>query len=73
MKFVVAMLTILLAVSPAAGEQVKKPRLPRVAVICFFQYEQVSRMNKICYYDCLGSMAAITQSSISLCPLSIAR
>lgn len=49
----------------------KKPL--RVAVICFFQYEQVSGMNKICFYDCLGSTTAITISSVSLCPLNINR
>ena len=40
---------------------------------CFATGEQISGMNKICFYDCLGSAAAITISSISLCPLSIKR
>jgi hypothetical protein len=43
----------------------------RVAVLCFFKGEQTSGMNKICYYDCLGSLTAITINSVSLCPLSI--
>ena len=43
----------------------------QVAVTCFFRYEQTSGMNKICYYDCLGSLAAITISSVRLCPLTI--
>jgi hypothetical protein len=42
-----------------------------VAVLCFAKGEQVSGMNKICYYDCLGSLTAITISSAALCPLTI--
>ena len=42
------------------------------AVTCFFKYEVTSGFNKICYYDCLGSLHAITISSTSLCPLTIA-
>jgi hypothetical protein len=41
------------------------------AAMCFKTGERVSGMNKICYYDCLGSTVAITISSIELCPLSI--
>ena len=43
------------------------------AVTCFKKGEQISGMNKICYYDCMGSTAAITISSVSLCPLTIER
>ena len=45
----------------------------QASVMCFKTGEQVSGMNKICYYNCLGSTAAITISSVSLCPLSINR
>ena len=41
------------------------------AVTCFKTGEQVSGMNKICYYNCAGSTAAITISSVALCPLTI--
>jgi len=41
------------------------------AATCFFKGERTSGMNKICYYDCMGSEAAITISNVSLCPLSI--
>jgi hypothetical protein len=44
-----------------------------LAVTCFKSGEAVSGMNKICYYDCLGSTAAITISSVQLCPLTINR
>ncbi len=41
------------------------------AVTCFKSGERTSGMNKICYYDCLSSEAAITVNSYDLCPLSI--
>ena len=41
------------------------------ATTCFKTGERISGMNKICYYDCLGSEAAITISSVDLCPLTI--
>ncbi len=49
------------------------PTVTANAVVCFYKSEHVSGMNKICIYDCLGSEAAITISSVSLCPLSINR
>ena len=49
------------------------PTMVANATTCFYQYEQISGMNKICYYDCLGSAMAITISSVKLCPLSINR
>jgi len=41
------------------------------AIMCFQAGERVSGMNKICYYDCLGSEVAITVDSYKICPLSI--
>lgn len=46
-------------------------KIIQASVMCFKTGEQTSGMNKICFYDCLGSAAAITISSVSLCPLSI--
>ena len=43
------------------------------AITCFKSGEQVSGMNKICYYDCLGSTNAINVKSHQLCPLNIKR
>lgn len=37
----------------------------------FLQGERTSGMNKICYYEYLGSEVAITLRSYELCPLSI--
>ena len=45
----------------------------QVAGTCFLIGEQTSGMNKICYYNCLGSTAAITIRAVQLCPLSIRR
>ena len=43
------------------------------ATLCFKKGEQVSGMNKICYYDCLGSTTATNVKSHELCPLNIKR
>lgn len=45
----------------------------RAAGSCFKTGEKTSGMNKICYYDCYGSEAAITIASHKLCPLTIDR
>jgi hypothetical protein len=45
----------------------------QTALMCFKSGEQISGMNKICYYNCMGSQAAITIKSFQLCPLSIDR
>ena len=47
------------------------PTLVANAVTCFKTGEETSGMNKICYYDCMGSGAAITVSAVSICPLTI--
>ena len=56
----VAGLTILTATATTA-----------VAGTAFLTGDETSGMNKICYYDHLGSTVAITISSVKLCPLSI--
>jgi hypothetical protein len=62
------------AISTTAGAAEMNYSKPvRIAMTCFKDGEQVSGMNKICYYNCAGSQAAITVSSVSLCPLSIDR
>lgn len=45
----------------------------RLALTCFKSGEQVSGMNKICYYNCLGSQTAINVGSVEICPLTIDR
>jgi hypothetical protein len=51
----------------------EKPIQVAQNVTCFFKSETTSGMNKMCFYDCLGSAAAITISSVQLCPLTIKR
>lgn len=70
----VAVATISLGVAtptPAPKSLDEKP--VKVAAMCFKTGEQQSGMTKICYYDCLGSPAAITIGATSLCPLTINR
>ena len=38
---------------------------------CFLEGQQQSGMNKICYYQCVSGMKAITIGAVGLCPLSI--
>jgi len=45
--------------------------IPAQAGMAFFKYERISGMNKICFYNHLGSEVAITITSYKLCPLSI--
>ncbi|HWA51142.1 MAG TPA: hypothetical protein VG742_22935 [Dongiaceae bacterium] len=66
---------VALAVAPAAPPaKVAGPTSERtwqLAVNCPKTGEQTSGTNKICFYNCVGSMTAITVRSTQLCPLSI--
>jgi len=66
-------LAAVIAADSAHSHMSREPRGMQVAVTCFKSGEQVSGMNKICYYNCLGSQAAITIGAVELCPLSIDR
>jgi hypothetical protein len=46
---------------------------PQIAMVCFYDSQTTSGMNKICYYDCVGSLAAITLGFADICPMSINR
>jgi hypothetical protein len=48
-------------------------RVAQARETCFKTGEKTDGMNKICYYRCNSGEAAITISSVSLCPLSIQR
>ena len=52
-----------------------RPRglLVLMLLMCFYKGEMVSGLAKICYYDCVGSLVAITIGSAELCPLTIER
>lgn len=43
----------------------------RVSTTCFKRGEYTDGMNKVCRYDCLGSPAEMTISSVKLCPLTM--
>ena len=64
-KYVVAVLAFAAAVLRVEGAPAD--------VICLFKGEQISGRNKICYYDCLGSIFALTIDGLQLCPLNIRR
>lgn len=64
-------LLILAALSTTPSNMTPIPQDTKVAVMCFSKGEQQSGMNKICYYDCLGSLTAITIGATQLCPLTI--
>lgn len=64
-EILLALATITAQPEPPATKNVE------VAVTCFSKGEQTAGMNKICYYDCLGSTVAITISAVALCPLTI--
>lgn len=69
----IAGMVFLASLSSAVPPKMSRdPAFQRVAT-CFLKGEQTSNMNKICFYDCLGSAAAITVSAYSLCPLSMER
>ena len=61
-----ALVALALSLTGSAAAQLR-------GVVCFFKGEQISGFNKICYYDCLGSLTAITIGSVELCPLTIQR
>lgn len=58
--------------APTPGTAQRTPTAPQTGqTTCYARGEQTSGMNKICYYDCLGSPRAVTQSAVSLCALTI--
>ncbi len=65
---------------PVAGPTISGPAISgpsstrsdqQLAATCPKTGEQTSGMNKICFYNCVGSMAAITVGAAQLCPLFI--
>ena len=55
------------------AEKIQTDQFKMMALLCLLTGEQVSGLNKICFYNCAGSSAAITIQSHQLCPLSINR
>ncbi|AEE15332.1 hypothetical protein Thena_1725 [Thermodesulfobium narugense DSM 14796] len=44
-----------------------------IALVCFYKGEMQSTFNKVCFYDCLGTVYAINIKSYKICPLTIDR
>ena len=57
--------------SPAIAGPTSNPADQYLAVHCPKVSEQTSGMNKICFYNCVGSMTAITIGAAQMCPLMI--
>jgi hypothetical protein len=73
-----ALAAFLCAALPASAREINEPQSEakidkpiRLTLLCLLTGEQVSGLNKICYYDCAGSGAAITIASYQLCPINI--
>lgn len=69
----VCLISVLFAAQESAAKEAKMLRL---ASLCIKSSEEISGMNKICYYNCpiiQGSSAAITIKAYELCPLTIDR
>jgi hypothetical protein len=48
------------------------PKGTEIAMVCTFTGEQEqSGLNRICYYNCMGSKTAITVKATDICPIQI--
>jgi len=63
----------LLASLTGSMPQAQPPHSTQMAMMCFLEGERMSGLNKICFYNCAGSEAAITVAAYSLCPLNISQ
>ena len=61
------------AAAPVHRQQAHPPGVAQATIACFYRREKISGFNKICFYDCLGSLAAVTFPSFALCPLLLDR
>lgn len=63
----------LLALHPEHSKSARRDTAGEIklALTCFKTGEQRSGMNKMCFYNCLGSTTAINVGAAELCPLTI--
>jgi len=66
-----AALALALNVTTPSVSQTAAPA--QLALACYYTGDEISGPNKLCFYDCAGSRAAITVRITQLCPLSINR
>jgi hypothetical protein len=69
----VVALSVLLTTAHPIGTSSDGILKPVLGLLCFKTGEQVSGLNKICYYSCPAGGAAVTIKSYELCPISITR
>ena len=62
---------MLLFSAPPVEPSVVTQNLAASAIVCTYTGQKQGGLNKICYYDCAGSAAAITVKSHEVCPVTI--
>jgi hypothetical protein len=68
------MLIILAALSSSPQPAPPHNNYTQIATVCMFTGKQEqSGLNRICYYNCMGSEAAITINATDICPMQITR
>lgn len=48
-----------------------QPDNVEIAMACFKAGEETSGLNRICFYNCMGSKTAITIKITEICPITI--
>jgi len=71
MKSLIGMVALAMVVNYPLSQQLDTSKQRYAELLCLKTGEKISGLNKICFYNCAGSEAAITVSSAELCPLSI--
>ena len=62
---------MLLFSAPPVEPSVVIQNLAASAILCTYTGQEQAGGNKICYYSCAGSAAAITVKSYEVCPVTI--
>jgi hypothetical protein len=73
MKYLMGMIALLTSGGCLLAQEFNTtiPKQRVAEMLCLKTGEKTSGLNKICFYNCAGSEAAITVSLAELCPLSI--
>ena len=64
---------IVISILVITGIWYQSQKVDAAGVVCFKKGEKTDGMNKICYYNCMGSEAAITIDATEICPITINR
>jgi len=70
-----AAVLVLLAQLNAPGNDTPVTPMPAPddGIVCLKTHDQISEMNRICYYLCQGEATSVTVPSSELCPQEISR